>query len=199
MLKRLFDILFSLSALLLLFPIFIIVSLFIFIDSKGGIFYKQTRAGKNGRLFFILKFRSMKSGSDRKGLLTIGKQDDRITPVGHFIRKYKIDELPQLINVLLGDMSIVGPRPEVVKYVNLYTNEQKKVLTVKPGITDYASIAYSNESAILGTVDNPEQAYIHEIMPAKLNLNLKYIKEQSWLTDITIILKTILKILFQQI
>jgi len=194
MLKRLFDILFSLFAIFLFIPLFVIVSIAILIDSRGGIFYKQTRIGKNGKHFSILKFRSMKPGSDKKGLLTIGERDARITRVGYFIRKYKIDEFPQLVNVLLGDMSMVGPRPEVAKYVNLYTDEQKKVLTVKPGITDYASIEYSNESHIIGTVDNPEEAYIQEIMPAKLNLNLKYIKEQNLLTDIKILLKTILKI-----
>ncbi len=167
----------------------------VMIDSSGGIFYKQERVGKDSRIFLLFKFRSMRTNADKNGLLTIGGRDSRITRMGYFIRKYKIDELPQLINVLLGDMSLVGPRPEVQRYVNLYNNEQKKVLTVKPGITDYASIEYSNENELLGKAENPEQVYINEIMPAKLKLNLKYIAEQGIVTDFKIILKTIAKIL----
>jgi lipopolysaccharide/colanic/teichoic acid biosynthesis glycosyltransferase len=193
--KRLFDIIFSFVGLIILLPFFIIIALFIAIDSRGGIFYKQIRVGKNGNDFKLLKFRSMKTDSDKGSLLTVGGRDSRITKIGYFIRKYKIDELPQLINVLLGDMSLVGPRPEVRRYVDLYNAEQKKVLTVKPGITDYASIEFRNENEILGKADNPEQIYIDEIMPAKLKLNLKYIEEKSFTIDLKIILKTIGKVI----
>ncbi len=193
--KRLFDIIFSLLGLVILLPFFLIISLIIVIDSRGGVFYKQERVGKNELSFLLFKFRSMKTNADKQGLLTVGGRDSRITRVGYFIRKYKIDELPQLINVFIGDMSLVGPRPEVRKYTSLYNEEQKKVLTVKPGITDYASIEYSNENGILGKAENPEQTYITEIMPAKLKLNLKYINEQGLGTDIKIIFKTIAKIL----
>ncbi len=192
--KRVFDIIFSFIGLILLLPFFIIIALFIAIDSRGGIFYKQIRVGKNGNDFKLFKFRSMKTNSDKGSLLTVGGRDSRITKIGYFIRKYKIDELPQLINVLLGDMSLVGPRPEVRRYVELYNEQQKMVLTVKPGITDYASIEYSNENELLGKAENPEQTYINEIMPAKLNLNLKYIAEQGMKTDVKIILRTIKKI-----
>ncbi len=137
----------------------------------------------------------MRTDADKKGLLTVGGRDPRITRMGYYIRKYKIDELPQLLNVLLGDMSLVGPRPEVRKYVNLYNAQQMLVLSVQPGITDYASIEYSNENEILGRANNPEKTYIEEIMPAKLQLNLKYIEEKSLVTDFRIIFKTILKII----
>lgn len=195
MVKRLFDIFFSFIGLVILLPFFIIIGLLIVIDSPGGVFYKQTRVGKNNKDFKLFKFRSMRTDSDKKGLLTVGGRDSRITRMGYFIRKYKIDELPQLLNVFLGDMSLVGPRPEVRKYVSLYNESQKKVLRVKPGITDFASIEYSNENEILGKAENPEQVYIDEIMPAKLNLNLKYIAEQSFITDLKIIFKTIVKII----
>lgn len=193
--KRIFDIFFSFIGLVFLLPFLLLIGLLIVLDSKGGIFYKQVRVGLNGQDFHLFKFRSMRTDADKKGLLTVGGRDNRITRVGYFIRKYKIDELAQLINVLLGDMSLVGPRPEVRKYVDLYTNEQKKVLNVKPGITDYSSIEYSNESELLGKAKDPEQVYIHEIMPAKLKLNLKYIAEQGMMTDVKIILNTLLKIL----
>lgn len=137
----------------------------------------------------------MRTGADKKGLLTVGGRDSRITRMGYFIRKYKIDELPQLLNVFLGDMSLVGPRPEVRKYVDLYNEKQKQVLSVKPGITDYASIEYSNENELLGKAENPEQVYIEEIMPTKLKLNLKYIDEQGIITDLKIIFKTFSKII----
>ena len=192
--KRLFDIFFSLIGLIILIIPFLIISLLIAFDSKGGVFYKQIRVGKNGVDFKLLKFRTMQTDADKAGLLTVGGRDNRITKIGYGLRKYKIDELPQLINVLLGDMSLVGPRPEVRKYVDLYTNEQQRVLSVKPGITDYASIEYSNENELLGQSENPEQIYIHEIMPAKLKLNLKYISEQGVGTDLKIIFKTIAKI-----
>ncbi|MCW3084115.1 MAG: wcfS [Bacteroidetes bacterium] len=195
MTKRLFDIFFSLTGLLILLIPFLIISLIIALDSRGGVFYKQVRVGKNGADFKLLKFRSMRTGADKSGLLTVGGRDNRITKVGYFIRKYKIDELPQLINVLKGDMSLVGPRPEVRKYVDMYTPVQLKVLEAKPGITDYASIEYSSENELLGKAADPEQLYIDEIMPAKLKLNLKYIEEQGIKTDFKIIFRTIGKIL----
>ncbi len=193
--KRLFDIFFSLIGLILLFIPFLFIAILISIDSSGGIFYKQKRVGKDGVDFDLLKFRSMATGSDRSGLLTVGGNDSRITKIGYTLRKYKIDELPQLINVLSGEMSLVGPRPEVRKYVDLYNSEQKTVLSVKPGITDYASIEYSNENELLGKAEKPEEVYINEIMPAKLKLNLKYIAEQGISTDLKIIFKTIGKII----
>lgn len=192
--KRIFDIFFSFIGLLMLLPIFVIIGFVIFIDSRGGIFYKQLRVGKNNVDFYLLKFRSMKINADKSGLLTVGGKDSRITHVGYFLRKYKMDELPQLINVLFGDMSLVGPRPEVRKYVDMYSEVQKKVLSVKPGLTDYASIEYRNENELLGQVVDPEKVYINEIMPAKLQMNLKYIENQSLATDIKIIFRTLGKI-----
>jgi lipopolysaccharide/colanic/teichoic acid biosynthesis glycosyltransferase len=194
-LKRAFDIFFSVIGILLLLPFFLIISLLIILDSRGGIFYKQVRVGKNESDFYLIKFRSMRTDADKKGLLTVGGRDPRITRIGYYLRKYKIDELPQLLNVLKGDMSLVGPRPEVRKYVSLYNKEQKKVLSVQPGITDYASIEYSNENEILGRAENPERVYIDEIMPAKLQLNLKYIAEKSLMTDFKIIFRTLRKII----
>lgn len=194
MLKRLFDLFFSLIGLVILLPFFVIIGLIIVIDSRGGIFYKQVRVGKNGKNFGLYKFRSMKIDADKKGLLTVGGRDPRITNIGYYLRKYKLDELPQLINVFIGDMSLVGPRPEVRKYVDLYNIEQQQVLSVKPGITDYASIEYFNENELLGKSENPEEIYTNEIMPAKLALNLKYINEYSTLTDVKIILTTIKRI-----
>ena len=161
--------------------------------TKTGVFYSQSRVGKNNKNFKLFKFRSMVVDSDKKGLITVG-EDFRITTVGKFIRKYKIDELPQLFNVFRGDMSLVGPRPEVRKYVSLYTKEQSKVLNIKPGITDYASIFFSNENEILGKSENPEKTYIEKIMPAKIRLNMKYIKYKSLKEYFKIIFLTVLKI-----
>lgn len=194
MFKRLFDFVFSLIGLLILSPVLIILSFCVVIDSRGGIFFKQVRVGKEGRDFFLFKFRTMFSNSDKKGLLTVGIRDSRITRIGYYLRKFKLDELPQLLNVLLGDMSLVGPRPEVRKYVELYNKEQLVVLSVKPGITDYASIEYANENELLGKSDNPNKLYIEEIMPAKLMLNMKYIANPGILTDIKIIFLTIRKV-----
>ncbi|GBF20066.1 UDP-glucose:undecaprenyl-phosphate glucose-1-phosphate transferase [Arenibacter sp. NBRC 103722] len=191
MLKRSFDILSSGLGLLLISPILLIVSLAITLSSKGGVFYKQSRVGLNGVNFNILKFRTMFTGSDKKGLLTVGDRDPRVTPIGYYLRKYKLDELPQLINVLIGDMSLVGPRPEVSKYVNLYSKEDRVVLSIKPGITDYASIYFRNENEILNSSSNPEKKYIEEVMPLKLELNKKYIKEKGLLTDVKIIFMTL--------
>ncbi len=195
MLKRLFDIFFSLLGITILFIPLFIVSVLVMVTSKGGIFYKQIRVGKDGVDFSLLKFRTMKPGSDKTSLLTVGEKDNRVTKIGFPLRKYKIDEFPQLLNVFLGDMSLVGPRPEVRKYVDLYNSEQKHVLSVKPGMTDYASIEYSKENELLGKAENPERAYVNEIMPAKLKLNLQYIKEQTLFTDLKIIFRTIGKIL----
>jgi len=194
MAKRLFDIVSSFFVLSFGFPFFLIICLLIVLDSKGGIFFVQQRVGKDNQDFGLFKFRTMKTDSEASGQITVGERDPRITGMGHFLRKFKIDEFPQLLNILAGDMSIVGPRPEVRKYVNLYNEEQLKVLSVQPGLTDYASIEYIDENKILGEADDPEKTYIEEIMPAKLKLNLKYIEEQSFGTDIKLIFKTIGKI-----
>jgi lipopolysaccharide/colanic/teichoic acid biosynthesis glycosyltransferase len=193
--KRIVDIFFSVIGLLILLPFFLLLALAIVIDSRGGVFYRQQRVGKNGKDFLLFKFRSMRTGSDKKGLLTVGGNDSRITRVGRFIRKYKLDEFPQLLNVLIGDMSLVGPRPEVRKYVALYTEEQKQVLSVRPGITDFASIEYFSENELLAKSSDPEGTYIREVMPAKLALNLKYIREKSLGTDLKIIFRTFRKII----
>ena len=193
--KRLFDIFFSLIGLIILSPILLLICLLIILDSKGGIFFKQIRVGKGNKDFNIFKFRTMKTDSEKKGFLTIGNKDNRITKVGYYLRKYKLDEFPQLINVLKGDMSIVGPRPEVRKYVDMYNEQQLKVLSVRPGLTDFASIEYINESEILSKSDKPEETYINEIMPAKLNINLNYINKKSFLTDCIIITRTFIKII----
>lgn len=189
--KRLFDITFAFIGLVILFPFFILISIWILLDSRGGIFYRQTRVGKNNIDFRLWKFRSMRPDSDKKGLLTVGGRDPRITSSGYFLRKYKIDELPQLINVLVGDMSFVGPRPEVRKYVDLYSDEQRKVLNVLPGITDVASLEYFEENELLSKSNDPEKTYIEEIMPAKLKLNLQYISKANLGTDVGVIFKTI--------
>jgi lipopolysaccharide/colanic/teichoic acid biosynthesis glycosyltransferase len=195
MLKRFFDLFFSIIGLITLSPLFLIVSILIVLDSKGGVFYRQTRVGRGNVDFKLWKFRTMVTDSDKKGLLTVGLSDNRVTKVGRFLRKYKIDEFPQLINVLKGEMSLVGPRPDVRKYVDLYNLEQKKVLNVKPGITDYASIEYIDESDLLALSDDPEKTYIEVIMPEKLKLNFKYIQDQNLKTDLSILVKTILKII----
>ena len=195
MLKRIFDIFFSVSGLIILSPILLVISLLILLDSRGGIFYLQQRVGKNNSDFFIFKFRTMHTGAEQHGLLTVGAKDKRLTHAGYYLRKYKLDELPQLINVLKGEMSFFGPRPEVRKYVNMYSTEQLKVLQVKPGITDYASIEYSNESELLAEADNPEKFYIETVFPSKLKLNLKYITEKNLWKDVRIIFMTLRKIL----
>ncbi|QOR06402.1 sugar transferase [Haemophilus parainfluenzae] len=191
---RFFDFILSLVGLVVLAPIFIVLAIWIKIDSKGPVFYKQVRVGRNGIDFGLFKFRSMVVDADKKGLITVGGRDPRITRSGYFIRKYKLDELPQLINVLLGDMSLVGPRPEVRKYVELYTDEQQKVLSVKPGITDYASIEYMDENEILGKSNDPEKTYIEEIMPEKIKYNMKYIQNKNVSEYFKIIFLTLLKI-----
>lgn len=176
---RFFDILFSIIGLVLLSPLFTVLYLLIRIESQGGGFYSQERIGKNGKPFKLFKFRSMRIGSDKKGLITIGEKDNRITKTGFILRKYKLDELPQLWNVFIGDMSLVGPRPEVKKYTDLYTKEQKQVLQVRPGITDWASIKYVDENKILGESKDPDEAYVNLIMPNKIKLNMVYIQHQT--------------------
>lgn len=192
---RLLDILFSFIGIVILSPVFLILYIAIRLESKGGGFYKQIRVGKDSKDFGLYKFRSMRVGADKKGLITVGGRDPRITKVGYFIRKYKLDELPQLFNVLTGDMSLVGPRPEVRKYVELYTDEQKKVLSVRPGITDYASIEYVDENEILGKADDPDKAYIEQIMPDKIRYNMKYINNQSVKEYFKVIFLTIYRII----
>ena len=194
MLKRIFDTILSLFGLIILLPFMLIIAIFIKLDSKGPVFFKQVRVTKNGREFKIFKYRTMRVGSDKYSQITVGK-DNRITKIGAFLRKYKLDEIPQLINVFIGDMSLVGPRPEVPKYVAFYTDEQKEILKVRAGITDYASIEFSDENDLLASEEDPEKAYIEKIMPKKIELNKKYLSEISILTDIKIILLTIKKIL----
>lgn len=192
---RLFDILFSALGLILLSPVFLLLATWIKLDSQGPVFYRQTRVGKNNKDFKLFKFRSMVADADKKGLITVGGRDPRVTRSGYFIRKYKMDELPQLINVFKGEMSLVGPRPEVRKYVDLYNEEQRKVLSVKPGITDYASIEYIDENEVLGKAENPEQVYIEMIMPEKIQYNMKYINNKSIVEYFKIIFLTVRKII----
>ena len=195
--KRIFDIVLSTIGLIIVLPFFIIIGLAIIFDSKGGIFYIQKRVGQFNKDFNLLKFRTMGIGASKFGLLTVGNKDSRVTKVGYFLRKYKIDELPQLINVFLGDMSFVGPRPEVRKYVDLYTIEQQEVLSMKPGITDYASIQFRNENELLSKVEDPEKYYIEHIMPEKLKINLIYFKNVSIFTDFKILFLT-LRVIFSK-
>ena len=195
MLIRLLDIVLSLLGLIFLLPIFLILAVWIKFDSQGSIFFRQIRVGKDGRDFRIYKFRTMIVNAEKMGIITIGERDPRITNSGYFLRKYKLDELPQLINVLKGEMSFVGPRPEVRKYVEMYNQEQLKILTVKPGITDYASIEYINEDEILGKSLDPERTYIEEIMPQKIKYNMKYINNKTVIEYFKIIFLTIIKII----
>jgi lipopolysaccharide/colanic/teichoic acid biosynthesis glycosyltransferase len=188
--KRLFDILASGCGLLVLSPIFIIVAIWIKLDSPGPVFYRQIRVGRHNKDFRIFKFRSMRVGSDKGSLVTIGGRDPRVTRSGYFIRKFKIDELPQLINVFTGDMSLVGPRPEVRHYVNYWTPEQMRVLDVRPGITDPASIRFRNENELLEKAQDPERYYIDVIMQEKIKLYLEYVEKSSFWYDIKLIFQT---------
>lgn len=192
--KRIFDVVASGLGLLVLSPFFLLLAVWIKLDSAGSVFYRQVRVGRYNRNFRLFKFRSMRVGSDKKGLITVGGRDPRVTRSGYFIRKYKLDELPQLINVLLGDMSLVGPRPEVRKYVEMYTSEQLHVLDVRPGITDMASIRYRNENELLAEAEDPEAYYIREIMPDKLKINLEYVAKHSFWLDMKLIFKTITEV-----
>ena len=188
--KRIFDIVASGIGLILLSPLFVILAIWIKCDSIGPVFYKQVRVGRNNMDFQLFKFRSMRVGSDKKGLITVGGPDPRITRSGYYIRKYKLDEFPQLINVFKGDMSLVGPRPEVRKYVDMYTEEQMHVLDVRPGITDLASIRYRNENELLERVNDPDKYYVEVIMPDKLRINLEYVARHSFTFDIRLIFQT---------
>ncbi len=194
---RIFDVVLALIGLIVLSPFLLIITLLIRIDSKGNPFYLQKRIGKDGKPFVLYKFRTMVTNADYGGSLTIGCNDKRITKLGAFLRKYKIDELPQLINVLNGDMSFVGPRPEVEEYVKYYNEEQKAVLKVQPGITDLASLYFINESDILGNAKNPEHLYIKVIMPLKIILNLNYVNHPSLGNYFKIIFLTVHKIFHQ--
>jgi lipopolysaccharide/colanic/teichoic acid biosynthesis glycosyltransferase len=192
--KRIFDVVSSLVMLVVLSPALLVIAVLISLDSKGGVFYQQQRVGKNQQIFGLYKFRTMRPNSD-KVKITVGDRDPRVTNVGYFLRKYKLDEIPQLINILKGEMSVVGPRPEVQQYVDLYTSEQLQVLSVKPGLSDLATLEYVNESEILAQSEDPQKTYIEEIMPAKLALNLQYIKKQNFFFDLGIIFKTLVRII----
>ena len=192
--KRIFDILASGCGLLILSPLFLVLAIWIKLDSKGPVFYRQVRVGKDSKDFRIYKFRSMRTDADKSSLITIGGRDPRVTYSGYYIRKYKLDELAQLINVFIGDMSLVGPRPEVRRYVDMYTPEQMKVLEVKPGITDYASIEYIDDNMLLEKSSDPHKTYIEEVMPAKLALNMKYIKNPTLFEYFKLIFMTVFKI-----
>ena len=187
--KRIFDIIISIIILLIFLPVGLIMAIWILFESKGGIFYRQERIGQFGKSFQILKFRSMRKDADKLGKLTVGR-DPRITKSGHFLRKFKLDEFPQFVNVLKGEMSIVGPRPEVKEFVDLYTEDQRQILNVKPGITDYASVEYFNENEMLGKSDDPHKTYIEVIMPAKIELNKKYLANPTLGNDLSIMWKT---------
>ncbi|WP_295991162.1 sugar transferase [uncultured Alistipes sp.] len=188
--KRMFDVVMSGLGLLVLSPLFAVVAVWIKLDSPGPVFYRQIRVGRNNRDFRLFKFRSMRVGSDSKGLITVGGHDPRVTRSGYFIRKYKLDELPQLINVLIGDMSLVGPRPEVRKYVDMYTPEQLHVLDVRPGITSLASIRYRNENELLDRAEDPDRCYVEEVMPDKLRIDLEYVADRSFAYDLKLIFRT---------
>jgi lipopolysaccharide/colanic/teichoic acid biosynthesis glycosyltransferase len=192
---RFFDVFFSAIGLIILSPLFLVLAVWIKIDSKGPVFYKQLRVGKDNHDFYLYKFRTMVEDADKKGLITIGGRDPRITRLGFYLRKYKIDELPQLMNVLRGDMSLVGPRPEVRKYVEKYNSRQRQILSVKPGITDYASIQYIDENELLAQSNDPEETYIQVVLPEKVAYNMKYINNQSIKEYFKILFLTIKKIL----
>ena len=193
MLKRIFDIIFSSLGLILLSPLHILIAILIKLDSKGPVQYVQDRVGQFNSNFKIYKYRTMYVESDKLGLLTLGEEDARVTKIGFYLRKYKIDELPQLMNVLIGNMSFVGPRPEIRKYVNYYSKEDMQILKIKPGVTGYASIKYINETEILEQSSDPEKVYIEEIMPDKIKLNKAYINKNTIIIDFIIIIKTLSK------
>ena len=188
--KRLFDIVASGLGLIVLSPLFVVLAIWIKCDSKGPVFYRQVRVGRGNKDFRIFKFRSMRVGADKGSLVTIGGHDPRVTRSGYFIRKFKFDELPQLINVLMGDMSLVGPRPEVRHYVNYWTPEQMHVLNVRPGITDPASIKFRNENELMEKAEDPEKYYIEVIMQEKIKLYMEYVEKHSFLYDLGLIFKT---------
>lgn len=193
--KRLFDIIASGLGLIVLSPLFAVLAVWIKADSRGPVFYRQTRVGRNNRDFRLYKFRSMRPDSDKLGLITVGGHDPRVTRSGYYIRKYKLDEFPQLINVFIGDMSLVGPRPEVRKYVDMYTPEQMRVLSVRPGITSLASIRYRNENDILAAAEDPDRCYIEQVMPDKLAIDLEYVDRATLWNDIRLIFSTFREII----
>lgn len=193
--KRLFDILVSSIILICFLPFGVLIGLWIALESKGGVFYVQERIGLKGKPFRLLKFRTMRKNADKAGKLTVGMRDARITASGYFLRKYKLDEFPQFINVLKGEMSVVGPRPEVEEYVKVYTESQREILNVKPGITDLASIEYFRENELLGQSSDPQKTYIEEIMPAKIDLNKKYLERPTLANDLKIMWKTFLRMI----
>ena len=193
--KRIFDIVASGFGLLVMSPVFLILAIWIKLDSKGPVFYRQVRVGRKNRDFRIFKFRSMRVGADKMGLITVGGHDPRVSRSGYFIRKYKLDEFPQLINVFIGDMSLVGPRPEVRKYVDLYTSEQMQVLDVRPGVTSLASIRYRNENELLEKVEDSDQYYINVVMQDKLAIDLEYIRNVSFGYDIRLVFQTFWEII----
>jgi lipopolysaccharide/colanic/teichoic acid biosynthesis glycosyltransferase len=193
--KRILDIIFSCIILLFFLPLGIIISIFILFESKGGVFYLQHRVGRYGKEFRIYKFRTMRKNADSAGKLTVGMRDPRITTIGYFLRKFKLDEFPQFLNVLKGEMSVVGPRPEVKEYVDLYSESQREILNVRPGITDLASLEYFEENELLGRSSDPQKTYIEEIMPAKILLNKKYSENPSLMHDVNIIWATFRRIL----
>lgn len=195
---RFLDLIISLIGLFLMSPLFVLIAILIRMESPGNVFYFQTRVGRYSIDFRLIKFRTMVSGADRAGGLTVGARDSRITKTGYWLRRFKLDEIPQLINVLAGNMSLVGPRPEIRKYTDLYSKEQQVVLTVRPGITDYASIAYFNENELLAAASDPEKTYIEEVMPAKIALNMRYIRKQTTFEYLKIMGLTLLKIVRKQ-
>lgn len=188
--KRLFDVIASGLWLVVLSPLFLVLAIWIKLDSKGPVFYRQVRVGRNNKDFRIFKFRSMRVGADKGSLVTIGGRDPRVTRSGYWIRKFKLDELPQLINVFIGDMSLVGPRPEVRHYVDYWTPEQMRVLDVRPGITDPASIKFRNENELMEKAEDPEKYYIEVIMQEKIKLYLEYVEKHNFFYDIALIFKT---------
>ncbi|GGK29163.1 glycosyl transferase [Yeosuana aromativorans] len=195
MVKRLFDVVVSLLGLIILTPILLLIAILIKLDSKGPVLFIQPRVGLHNKDFNIFKFRTMVVESDKKGLLTIGNNDSRITRIGYFLRRYKIDEFPQLINILIGNMSFVGPRPELRQYVNYYHEDDMVVFSVRPGITGLASIAFRNEVELLKNAEDPEQYFIHSIIPEKLKLNKAYIKKRDFFFDLKLIAITVVRVL----
>lgn len=193
--KRLIDVIGASIGIVLLLPVFLLIAVLILIDSKGPVFFRQQRVGLNMTDFYLIKFRTMHVVQNTNILLTIGNKDSRITRVGYWLRKYKLDELPQFFNVFRGQMSLVGPRPEVRKYVNLYNDQQRYVLSIKPGITDWASVEFCNESELLEKAEDPEMYYMTNIVPIKINQNLRYIAQHSVWTDLKIIWLTLNKIM----
>lgn len=195
MIKRSFDVLFSSLGFIVLAPFLVLIAIMIRCDSKGPILFIQPRVGLHNKNFNIFKFRTMYVESENKGLLTIGNRDSRVTRIGYFLRRYKIDEFPQLINIIKGDMSFVGPRPELRKYVNYYSNEDLIVLSVRPGITGLASIEFRNEVELLNSANDPEAYFINDIISEKNKLNKIYIEKRNFFLDLKLILVTVLKVL----